>query len=78
MGSDCANVLGLWPLLALGSVVLYCLTVLQIAETLTDDVGVMDEKVLASIFGCDESVSLLFTEPLHCTVGQTSVLPGNF
>ena len=76
--SDCANVLRLRTLLALSCVVLHRLPVLQISEPVTNNVGIVDEEILASVFRCDESVTLLLTEPLHCTVGQTSVLLDNF
>ena len=73
--SDSANVLGLGALLSLSCVVLDRLPVLQIPEPVTDDIGIVDKKIFAPVFRRDESITLLFTEPLDCTVGQTSVLP---
>jgi hypothetical protein len=29
------------------------------------------KKIFAPVFRCDESITLLLTEPLDCTVGQT-------
>ncbi len=36
--SDGTNVLGFWALLSLGGVILDCLSVLEVSESLTDDI----------------------------------------
>ena len=59
----------------MGRVILDRLPVLQIPESVTHDIGIVDKKIFAPVFRRDESVTLLLTEPLDCTVGQTSVLP---
>ena len=69
--SDSANVLRLGTFLSLSRVILNRLPILQIAESVTDDIGVVTKEIFAPVFRCDESKTLLLTEPLDCTVGQT-------
>ncbi len=71
--SDSANVLRLGTFLSLSRVVLNRLSILQISESVTDDIGIVTKEIFAPVFRCDESVTLLLTEPLDCTVGQTSL-----
>jgi hypothetical protein len=51
-----------------------CLTVLKVPVPVTLDVGEMDEKVLPTIIGRDESVTLLLTEPLDTTLSHSLIL----
>lgn len=66
--SDGSDVCGLHPLAALSRLILHGLTVLERLEACAGDVRVVNEQILATVIGDNETKAFLFTEPFHCTL----------
>lgn len=71
-----ANVRRFRTLAALASFKLNLLAFLKAAIAIHVDVGVMDEKILTTVVGGDETKALLVVEPLHGTCTQNTVSLG--
>jgi len=69
-----AHVRGFRSFSTLARLVLDLLAVLQGFESFPSDIGEMDEEIVPSIVGSNESITLLITEPLNGTDRQLTLL----
>src|SRR5687767_4217290 len=65
--SDRDDVRGLGALLTLAGLELHLRTLDERLEALADDVGVVDEEILAALVRADEAIALRVVEPLDCS-----------
>src|SRR3954454_9100720 len=68
------DVRGLWALRALAELELDLCPFGERPEAVPRDPGEVDERVLASVIGCDEAEALLVAEPLHDTGSHLTAL----
>ena len=65
---DRHNIIGTWAFLTFSNFIFNCLTIIKcLIPVVTSNFRVMNEKILASIFGRDETKASACIEPLHCT-----------
>ncbi len=65
---DRHNIIGTWAFLTFSNFIFNCLTIIKcFIPVVTSNFRVMNEKILASIFGRDETKAFACIKPLHGT-----------